>query len=283
MLKIVFILIFFCFSALGSEPILSLKNTRLFNGKMTYFIINVPDDNIHSLTVEAFKHKSELIKVNDSLLLGFISPHINTQQGEYFINLAWQKNNRNFSKHYPIAIFKSNIVTNNSNFNPSPAVLKQIKKDKLWLKKNIYLQKSSAKYWDGEFILPLQTNHQTNFGTFNNKNYVHNGVRLYIESDNLVKAINNGLVRLAKKIAGDCNTIILDHGNDIFSIYTNLDSILLQEGDLVNKGQVLGVITKETHLQFAIKINNIIVDPFNFIKVINKSLAEIAYLTTQQS
>jgi len=45
---------------------------------------------------------------------------------------------------------------------------------------------------------------------------------------------------LALNIMG--NTVILDHGLNLFSAYSHLDELLVQEGDWVEKGDIIGKV-----------------------------------------
>ena len=85
-----------------------------------------------------------------------------------------------------------------------------------------------------------------------------------------VKASADGIVKLITKTEENGNTIVIDHGNDWESIYSQLqDNILVNEGDIVKKGQVIGGVNSPTrygillgsHLNFKITHENSAVNP----------------------
>lgn len=90
-------------------------------------------------------------------------------------------------------------------------------------------------------------------------------------------AINSGrVVRTAENLI-DGKMIILDHGNGISSEYLHLSKFLVKEGDMVKRGQKIGVTgktgaTDAIHLHLTIKMDygKTIVDPEFFLKTLSK-------------
>ena len=85
-----------------------------------------------------------------------------------------------------------------------------------------------------------------------------------------VKASADGIVKLITKTDEGGNTIVIDHGNDWTSIYSQLqDNLLVNEGDLVKKGQVIGGVNSPTkygillgsHLDFKITHEDNAINP----------------------
>ncbi len=82
-----------------------------------------------------------------------------------------------------------------------------------------------------------------------------------------VRAANDGVVTLA---ANDYfypgSTVILDHGERLFTVYFHLSRIDVREGQTVRRGQPLGAIGRTgrvtgPHLHFGVKLAGIYVDP----------------------
>ena len=99
----------------------------------------------------------------------------------------------------------------------------------------------------------------------------HGGIDFVVSRDNAVFAVETGIVRLARYLINSGNTIIIDHGYNIFSVYMHLSQVFVSEGDVVwrrdeiarsgNTGRVTG-----PHLHFGMKIWNTWVDPKYFIR-----------------
>jgi murein DD-endopeptidase MepM/ murein hydrolase activator NlpD len=66
------------------------------------------------------------------------------------------------------------------------------------------------------------------------------------------------------------NTIFLDHGQGMITMYGHLSSLAVQEGQTVNSGQLIGRTGKTgratgPHLHWAVSLNNTMVDPMLFV------------------
>ncbi len=81
-----------------------------------------------------------------------------------------------------------------------------------------------------------------------------------------VIATQNGIVLLADNLGIYGNTVVLDHGLGVFSLYGHLSAITVQKGQTVKAGEVVGQ-TGETglaggdHLHFSIMVGGSHVDP----------------------
>lgn len=89
-----------------------------------------------------------------------------------------------------------------------------------------------------------------------------------------VKASADGIVKLITKTDEDGNLIIIDHGNNWTSVYSQLqDNLLVNEGDYVKKGQIIGGVNSPTkygvllgsHLDFKITHDDNNVNPKIFL------------------
>ena len=99
----------------------------------------------------------------------------------------------------------------------------------------------------------------------------HGGIDLAIPKGTTVVAVEDGVVRLARKLINSGNTIIIDHGYNVFSVYMHLSRIFVHKEDWVWKeneiaqsgdsGRVTG-----PHLHFGIKIWDTWVDPKYFVR-----------------
>jgi hypothetical protein len=94
----------------------------------------------------------------------------------------------------------------------------------------------------------------------------HQGFDLASLRQSPVTAANTGKVVFADNLGIYGNTVILDHGIGLFSLYGHLSSIGVQVGQSVNRGDTLGR-TGETglaagdHLHFSTMVDGIHVDP----------------------
>lgn len=136
--------------------------------------------------------------------------------------------------------------------------------------------KVTARLWDGGFAMPLRNTYSTYFGTkriFNNeKTSVHTGLDIRGRPGEKVWASNNGRVVVAKDTFFGGNTIVLDHGEGIYTVYMHLKEMDVELGQDVKKGEVIGLVGSTgratgPHLHFGVKVDGINVNPEAMVKL----------------
>ena len=98
---------------------------------------------------------------------------------------------------------------------------------------------------------------------------VHLGIDLASTKRAEVHAANSGTVVFADYLGIYGNTVILDHGQGIFSLYSHLSEIDSTVGELKEKGTVIGLsgatgMAGGDHLHFSMIINGIFVTPLEW-------------------
>ncbi|HIJ89591.1 MAG: M23 family metallopeptidase [Desulfobulbaceae bacterium] len=132
------------------------------------------------------------------------------------------------------------------------------------------------RFWDGRFG---RMEGSPRAGYADRRTYLYNGekideqVHLGVDIASLqhanVEAANRGQVIFAEYLGIYGNTVILDHGQGIFSLYSHLSQIDVQVNTMVEKGSVVGLtgttgMAGGDHLHFSILVNGIFVDPIEW-------------------
>jgi len=152
---------------------------------------------------------------------------------------------------------------------PPKNVLERIKRE-AELTKAVYNIYSPEWTFEGKFIIPVQGQVFPNFGErrfFNNKpRSQHSGVDIASPKGTPVKASNSGSVVLASHLYFAGNTVIIDHGLGVFSLYCHFSEIAVKRGQKVGKGDVVGKIGSTgrvtgPHLHWSVRIRGSRVDP----------------------
>ena len=79
-------------------------------------------------------------------------------------------------------------------------------------------------------------------------------------------APNAGKVAIARDLYYTGNTVVIDHGLGLFSLFAHLSRIDVHEGDAVAAGAVVGLVgatgrVTGPHLHWTVRIGNARVDP----------------------
>ncbi|HXV09375.1 MAG TPA: M23 family metallopeptidase [Burkholderiales bacterium] len=133
---------------------------------------------------------------------------------------------------------------------------------------------ASSVLWKGAFRQLSNSKVEANFAdartyTYNKEvidNAYHLGYDLSVTRHYPVEAANSGAVSFAGDLGIYGNTVILDHGLGLFTLYSHLSSIAVKTGDPVKQRQIIGK-TGETglasgdHLHFAVYLHGVAVLP----------------------
>ncbi len=122
--------------------------------------------------------------------------------------------------------------------------------------------------WEGAFQPLGNSQVESSFADFRTYLYggkdvdrqVHLGFDLAKTANAPIAAANNGTVQLARELGIYGNTVILDHGMGVQSLYAHLSSFAVKEGDAVKTGQTLGAsgqtgLAGGDHLHFSMMVN----------------------------
>ena len=95
---------------------------------------------------------------------------------------------------------------------------------------------------------------------------VHNGVDLALPEGTPVAACGRGRVVMAKERVVTGWTVVVEHLPGLYSLYFHLKAAAVQEGDLVEKGQRVGLLgmtglATGPHLHWEVQVGGIAVDP----------------------
>lgn len=134
------------------------------------------------------------------------------------------------------------------------------------------------KMWRGPFCAPIEIQRVTcDYGTIRTTQhkgrYAHKAVDVINAPKSVVWAPQDGIVVMKERFAPSGNTIIVDHGLGILSLFYHLDNFAdVEVGQKVAQGNPIGTIGKTGfatgyHLHWEMRINNIPVDPLQWIKM----------------
>jgi murein DD-endopeptidase MepM/ murein hydrolase activator NlpD len=136
-----------------------------------------------------------------------------------------------------------------------------------------YATTAAEPYWTDDFAVPIPgVTGGRNFGhrrVFNDQPRApHSGADLSATEGTEVLATNRGRVVLTGDFFFNGKAVFVDHGMGVLSMYLHLSNILVEEGQLLERGELLGLAgatgrVTGPHLHWGIKVTGARVDPFS--------------------
>ncbi len=134
---------------------------------------------------------------------------------------------------------------------------------------------ASTRYYSEPFVLPVSGRLTTEFGEtryVNNEptSYRHSGLDIAAPTGTPVLATGCGRVTLAMYLILTGNTVVIDHGQGLFSVYYHLHELYVTEGQLVARGETIGTVgstgfSTGPHLHFTISYYRHNLEPGYFL------------------
>lgn len=129
--------------------------------------------------------------------------------------------------------------------------------------------------WRQPFMLPVDGVSTSSFGASRqygpggNISY-HQGADLAADEGTPVHATNAGTVRVAGFYPVKGGLVVIDHGGGIFSLYFHQSKLLLEAGDVVKRGQVIGQVgttglSTGPHLHWEVRVDEEATNPLGWV------------------
>ncbi len=135
----------------------------------------------------------------------------------------------------------------------------------------------SVRVWNGSFIDPLPGKKiGTQFGVRRIINAVpknsHSGVDVTADEGEPVHAPNDGVAVLVDDQFFSGNSLILDHGQGIYTMFFHLSKVNVKQGQAVIKGEAIALVgstgrSTGAHLHWGARVQGAKVDPLELIKL----------------
>jgi len=146
---------------------------------------------------------------------------------------------------------------------------------------DIYNTLTDTSYITTPFIAPINSKITSSFGKariFNNalKGY-HGGTDFRAKVGTPIGASNDGVVVLAKERFYAGGSVIIDHGQGIYTCYFHMSKFHVTKNEKIKKGQIIGLSGESgrvtgPHLHFSARVNGVQVDPMQLMTLLNDTL-----------
>ncbi|MBQ3199948.1 MAG: peptidoglycan DD-metalloendopeptidase family protein [Firmicutes bacterium] len=136
------------------------------------------------------------------------------------------------------------------------------------------MQSTDGGVGSGIYAWPLRgyTSVSSDYGwrTLRGKRNLHTGIDMPAPRGTPIYSVDSGKVILARWYGSYGNCVIIDHGNNISSLYAHQSKLGCKVGDTVKQGQVIGYVgstgnSTGNHLHLEIRKNGSHVSPWNYV------------------
>ena len=143
--------------------------------------------------------------------------------------------------------------------------------------KNLANKTTPKLFWQGVFTRLPKSATRAKFADRRSYHYqgrvvdhqYHMGIDLASTAHSPIPAANSGKVVFADSNGIYGKTVVLDHGFGLFSLYSHLSRINVKVGDMVTKGETLGLsgttgLAGGDHLHFGMMVHDTFVNPLEW-------------------
>jgi murein DD-endopeptidase MepM/ murein hydrolase activator NlpD len=259
-------------SATMASPTIVIQPKKIGPGD----IVTVVVTNVAGPVEGTFNGKKVYFNIAKTSYKAVLGIDLNNEPGIYPLEVMSNgrklvKNIKIMKKRYPVqrlTLPEDMVVL--SPENEARAELDQKKTSVLW-------PVDSARVWKGNFIDPLPGKKVgTPFGVRRIINKIpknpHSGVDITADEGDPVLAPNDGVVALVDDQFYSGHSVVLDHGQGIYTMFFHLSKINVRHGQAVMKGDVIALVGSTgratgAHLHWGVRLQGAKVDPVELIKL----------------
>jgi len=175
-----------------------------------------------------------------------------------------------------LTVVDAHFATQNVNLAPGIANLHNTPEE-VEILKAFRQNLSDVRYWEDHFIEPVPGCMVSPFGVLRYRNHkptgdYHGGVDLRAADGTPVRAAADGRVKFAQLITVLGNTVGLDHGQGVETIYMHMSKLAVEPGAMVKQGDVVGYVgttgrSSGPHLHWTLYVNSVQVNPAQWVKL----------------
>ena len=168
-------------------------------------------------------------------------------------------------------------TTNRRMVNPDPADLERINRETATMRA-AYALRTPVTESPMPFLKPVQGRHSSVFGLrrfWNDQpRSPHSGLDIAANTGTPIESPAPGIVAATGDYFFNGNTVLVDHGGGLVTMYCHMHTIGVEEGQAVARGDVLGQVgatgrSTGPHLHWSVSLGGVRVDPERMMAVLN--------------
>jgi len=232
----------------------------------------IPLDHAEEQAPEAYYNDSRvLIVAHEDRWKAIVGIPLDTEPGTQTLQLRDGKINFQVqAKAYP----EEHLTVQQRYVSPNPEQLARIRQDQVRLRAALN-HFSTDRPSSLQMQRPIQGRESSPFGLrriFNGEpRRPHSGLDLAAPTGTTILAPAAGRVIESGDFYFNGNTVLLDHGNGLITMYCHMDKILVSKGQQLRPGEPLGEVgatgrVTGPHLHWGVTLNGVMVDPSLFLR-----------------
>ncbi len=136
---------------------------------------------------------------------------------------------------------------------------------------------ASKKFLDqkGLLMMPVKGKIVTRFGSYKNFTYnvtnFRSGIDIQADKGEPIRAVCDGKILFANWFKGYGNMVIIDHGDNYYTVYAHIEDMFKKKGDAVETGEVVATVGDSgslngPELYFEVRHHGKPIDPLKWLK-----------------
>lgn len=233
-----------------------------------------------TLTTHAFGGTFPTFRVDDLTWQVLIGVDLDTKAGRHIVSVVATDATRTLTATRTLVVeskaFPTRRLTVEPKYVEPPAdVTSRILSEAERLNA-IFASRTAERLWTGAFAPPVPDRANSAFGSrsvFNGQpRSPHGGADFASPTGRIIRAPNGGRVVLAEDLYYTGQTVVLDHGQGLVSLFAHLSALDVQPGTSVSAGQALGRVgatgrVTGPHLHWTVRLAGTRVDPLSLMHV----------------
>lgn len=255
-------------------------------GEVILLLLRTSSD-LQAVHGTAFGDRLSFSQVAEGDWQALIGIDLNVPPGEHSVELRIAGATERESTFEDILIIRSKqfatrrLQVSEKYVNPPPEILNRIRNEARQTSA-ILAAVEPRKLWDGPFTVPVSGKPTSSFGRRSILNgqprSPHSGTDFRAASGTPIRAPNSGRIALISNRYFSGNTIILDHGQGLYSLFAHLSAVSVSPGEMVDRGDLLGQVGSTgrvtgPHLHWSVRLSENRVDPLALVQVLQTSSA----------
>jgi len=271
-----FILLFFIIIRPGSGLEIKLEPEVAWQGKV--ISIRIPSSEAVARVDASFLGQRFACYKRGDDYFGVVGIPLDQKPGRYNLALIiTQKDGKTEGAVQKVRIWESRFPVSKFWLKPSKKKLMQpVLINQEWGEiEKVLLVEEPKQFWEKKYLKPIAGVISQGFGARQiingRKSGGHKGVDFGAKVGTRVIAPNYGKVVFVKRLKVFGGTVVLDHGQGVFTLYFHLSKIYPAPGAFVMPGDVIALsgdsgVSSAPHLHWAMSVHNLRVDPMQWVR-----------------